>query len=498
MKRFLLVIVALLVASAASFAAVKPHALFTDNVVLQQGVPVNVWGAANDGEKVTVTFAGQQRTTTARNGQWTVTLRPLKVCAEPQTMTIAGENTIELKNILVGEVWACSGQSNMQFGMTSTTDSARHIAAASDPQLRLFTVPRVTSDTPQRDVNAAWEVCTPQTVPAFSAVAYFFGRDLRKARNVPVGLIHTSWGGTPAESWTSKEVLEANPMLKKLITDWDQKIAAYDPVKTAERNKIAAGKYKEAVAKAKAAGKPIPRAPRPEGNPAQDPHRPTVLYNAMIHPLLPFAIKGAIWYQGESNNSRAKEYQTLFPAMIKCWRTAWKLGEFPFLFVQIAPHVNMSPEIREAQFLTTQRVPNTAMAVITDYGEPTDIHPKQKEPVGGRLALAARALAYGEKIEYSGPVYHGLRVRGNQATLTFTHLGGGLVAKGGVLKGFTIAGADKKFVPATATIEGDKIIVTSDKVAKPVAVRYGWENIPDVNFYNKAGLPATPFRTDMD
>jgi len=184
--------------------------------------------------------------------------------------------------------------------------------------------------------------------------------------------------------------------------------------------------------------------------------------------------------------------------MIKCWRTAWKLGEFPFLFVQIAPHVNMSPEIREAQFLTTQRVPNTAMAVITDYGEPTDIHPKQKEPVGGRLALAARALAYGEKIEYSGPVYHGLRVRGNQATLTFTHLGGGLVAKGGVLKGFTIAGADKKFVPATATIEGDKIIVTSDKVAKPVAVRYGWENIPDVNFYNKAGLPATPFRTDMD
>jgi len=498
MKRFLLVIAALLVAGAVSYAAVKPHALFTDNAVLQQGVPINVWGTANDGEKVTVTFAGQKLTTTARNGQWKVALRSLKASAEPQTMTITGENTIELKNILVGEVWVCSGQSNMAFGMNNTTDSAQHIAKATDGELRLFTVPRVTADTPQRDVNASWETCTPQTVTAFSAVAYFFGRDLRKARNVPVGLIHTSWGGTPAESWTTKETLEANPMLKKLIADWDEKIAKYDPVKTAERNKAAFAKYKEAVAKAKAAGKPAPRGPRPEEDPAKNPHRPTVLYNAMIHPLLPCAIKGAIWYQGESNNSRANEYQTLFPTMIKCWRNAWKQDEFPFLFVQIAPHNGMCPEIREAQLLTSQRVPNTAMAVTTDYGNAADIHPKQKEPVGARLALAARAIAYDEKIEYSGPVYRAMRVRGNQATLTFTHLGGGLVAKDGDLKGFTVAGADKNFVPATAKIEGDKIIVTSDKVAKPVAVRYGWENVPDVNLYNQAGLPASPFRTDVE
>jgi sialate O-acetylesterase len=498
MKRFLLVLVALLVAGALSHAAVKPHALFTDNAVLQQGVPVNVWGAANDGEKVTVTFAGQKLTATAKNGQWKVTLRAMKANAEPQTMTIAGENTVELKNILVGDVWVCSGQSNMQWSLSQSTDADKHTAAAGDPQLRLFYVPRVLADTPQSNVNTNWMACTPQTVPGFSAVAYFFGRDLRKARHIPIGLIHTSWGGTPAEAWTSKEALKANPMLKMLIENWDKKIAAYDPVKAAERNKAAAEKHKAAVAKAKAAGKPAPRAPRGEGDPAKDPHRPTVLYNAMIHPLLPFAIKGAIWYQGESNNSRAKEYQTLFPAMIKCWRDLWNVGEFPFLFVQIAPHNNMSPEIREAQFLTAQRCPNTAMAVITDHGTPADIHPKQKEPVGARLALAARALAYEEKIEFSGPVYKSLRVSGNKATLSFTHLGGGLVAKDGDLKGFTIAGADKSFVPATAVIEGDKVVVTSDKVEKPVAVRYGWTNVPDVNLYNKAGLPASPFRTDVE
>jgi sialate O-acetylesterase len=498
MKRFLLVIVALLVGGAGSFAAVKPHALFTSYAVLQQGVPINVWGTASDGEKVTVLFAGQKHTTTAKKGQWEVTLRPLKACSVPRMMIIKGENVVELHDILVGEVWVASGQSNMQFGMNSATDSARHIAAANDPQLRLFTVPRVTSDKPQCDVNASWEVCTPQTVPGFSAVAYFFGRDLRKALKVPVGMIHTSWGGTPAESWTSKEVLEANPMLKKLITDWDAKIATFNPVATAARNKAAADKYKEAVAKAKAAHKPLPPAPRPEVDPAQSPHRPASLYNAMIHPLLQYAIKGAIWYQGESNSGRAKEYRTLFPTMIECWRDDWKLGEFPFFFVQITPHNNMTPEIREAQLLTTERVPNTAMAVTTDYGNATDIHPKDKEPVGARLAYAARALTYGEKIEYSGPVCRALRVSGNKVVLHFSHLCGGLVAKDGALKGFTVAGADKKFVPATAVIEGETVVVTSDKVAKPVAVRYGWENVPDVNLYNQAGLPATPFRTDVD
>jgi sialate O-acetylesterase len=498
MKRFLLVIVALLVANALSHAAVKPNSLFTDGAVLQHGIPVNVWGTANDGEKITVTFAGQKVSTVANGGQWKVTLKPLKVCAEPRTLTITGENTVEVKNILVGEVWVCSGQSNMQWTLSQSAEAGAAVPSANDALLRLFYVPRVTADTPQADVRTNWSACTPQTVPGFSAVAYFFGRDLRKALNVPVGLIHTSWGGTPAESWTAKEALEANPALKQLITDWDKKIAAYDPAKAAERNKAAAARHKEAVAKAKAAGKPAPRAPRAESDPAKDAHRPTVLYNAMIAPLLPYGIKGAIWYQGESNSGRAKEYQTLFPAMIKCWRDNWREGEFPFFFVQIAPHNNMVPEIREAQFFTWQKTPNTGMAVITDYGNASDIHPKQKEPVGARLALVARAVAYSEKIEYSGPTYKSVKFDGNKATLTFSHVGGGLVAKDGALKGFTIAGADKKFVAATAEINGDTIIVNSAEVAAPVAVRYGWANVPDVNLYNKAGLPATPFRTDPE
>jgi sialate O-acetylesterase len=386
----------------------------------------------------------------------------------------------------------------MQMPLSGCADAATHIAAAADPQLRLFTVPRVTSDKPLTEVDSRWVVCTPETAASFSAVAYYFGRDLCKARNVPVGMIHSSWGGTPAESWTSKETLEANPMLKKLITDWDKKIAAYDPVKAAERNKAAAEKHKAAVIKAKAEGKPIPRAPRPEIDPATDSHRPTVLYNAMINPLLPFPIKGAIWYQGESNNDRAKEYQTLFPTMIKNWRTAWNNPKMPFLFVQIAPFNTMTPEIREAQLISWQKTPHTAMAVITDYGEATDIHPKQKEPVGARLALAARALVYGERIEYSGPVYKCMNLQGNKVILTFTHVGGGLVAKDGPLKGFTMAGADKNFVPADAQIDGNTVVVSSSAVAKPVAVRYGWSNVPDINLFNKNGLPATPFRTDVE
>ncbi|MCX7887652.1 MAG: sialate O-acetylesterase [Verrucomicrobiae bacterium] len=498
MKRIFLAFLVWIAATVAALAVVRPHALFTDNAVLQQGERITVWGTAGNFEDVTVIFGDQKRVTTARDRQRRVTLSPMRASAVPRTMIIKGENTVEIKNVVVGEVWVASGQSNMQWPLTQTANGTQHIAAASDPHLRLFTVPRVTADTPQRDVEGSWQVCTPETVANFSAVAYFFGRDLRRARNVPVGLIHSSWGGTPAEAWTAKEVLEAYPMFKRQIEEWELKIAKHDPAKMEERNRQALLRHKEAVARAKAEGRPVPPAPRLETDPAKSPHRPSVLYNAMIHPLLPFAIRGVIWYQGESNNARAREYRTLFPAMIRCWRERWKLGQFPFLFVQIAPHQNMTPELREAQFLTAQRVPNTAMVVITDYGDPTDIHPRQKEPVGARLALAARALAYGEPVEYSGPVYRGFRVRGNEIVLSFGHVGGGLEARGGSLRGFTIAGADKNFVPATARIEGNRVVVSNPAVVRPVAVRYGWENVPDVNLYNKAGLPASPFRTDVD
>ncbi|MCX6996894.1 MAG: sialate O-acetylesterase [Kiritimatiellaeota bacterium] len=433
-------------------AEVKPHALFSVGAVLQRGCVMPVWGRAGDGEKVTVKFAGQTVSTVASNGQWMVRLRPMRANAVPQTMTITDSNNVEIKDLLVGDVWVCSGQSNMQFEMHWLTDARDHIARANDPLLRLLGVPQGGATQPQRDMTGRWSECTSQSVEWFSAVAYFFGRDVRQSQKVPVGLINSRVGGTAAENWLSWRALAANPKL--------QQIAGKQPV---------------------------------EGG-------PSFLYNAMIAPLQPFAIRGVIWYQGESNAydaPRATAYRELFPTLIKCWRDEWGLPELPFLFVQIAPHNDMVPEIRESQLLTWQQTPKTAMAVITDCGHATDIHPKPKEPVGARLALAARAVAYGERLEYSGPVFSKMNVRGDQAILSFTHVGGGLVAKDGVLKGFTIAGSDNKFVPAEAVIAGKTVIVSSKQVTQPVAVRHGWANVPDVNLFNKDGLPATPFRTDF-
>ncbi len=328
-------------------------------------------------------------------------------------------------------------------------------AASKNPNIRLFTVKKTAADKPQTDVprdkyNGKWLECGPDTVGPFSAVAYHFAKDLQKALGVPVGIIHTSWGGTAAEQWTRMEILDANPRHK--------------------------GKH-----------------------PGQ-----AKLYNGMIAPLIPYAIKGVIWYQGESNAGRAELYNELMTLLIKNWRDDWKQGDFPFLFVQLAPFMPITKEptdtgwarLREAQRQTSLTVPKTAMAVITDVGNEKDIHPKPKEPVGARLALAARAIAYGEKIEYSGPVFDKMTVEGSKAVLSFTHLGDGLVAKGGPLTGFTIAGEDKVFHNAQAEIREDKIIVWCDKVEKPAAVRFGWANYPVVNLWNKAGLPASPFRTD--
>jgi sialate O-acetylesterase len=353
----------------------------------------------------------------------------------------------------------------MEMHLNSCADPDKHKAASKNPKIRLFTVPRKIAEQPLPDTSGKWVECGPDTVGNFSGVAYFFGRDLQKALDVPIGLIHTSWGGTIAEAWTPKEALEANPDLKKLVPA-DIKIDDKKP----------------------------------------NPNQGTVLYNGMIAPLLPYAIKGAIWYQGESNAGRAAEYETLFPTMIQSWRKDWKQGDFPFFFVQLAPYdrgAKLPTEptdtawarLREAQRLTL-KTPKTGMAVITDVGDKEDIHPKQKEPVGARLALAARAIAYGEKIEYSGPTYDRVNFADGKAILSFQHLGGGLEAKGGELTGFTIAGDDKVFYNADALIQGDTIVVSSPKVAKPAAVRFGWANYPVVNLWNKAGLPASPFRTD--
>jgi sialate O-acetylesterase len=474
---------------------VEPNSLFSEGAVLQQGVAVPVWGAGKDGEQITVKIQDQTVSTMVRDGRWLVRLKPMKA-GGPFTMTFTGDNTITLTNVLVGEVWLCSGQSNMAFHLGAAVNAAEAIAAAGDSQLRLFTVKYGATDTPKTDASGNWKASSPETARSFSAVAWFFGRDLRRALKVPVGLIHSSVGGTPAEAWTDRATLEGDPELKEILEQYAEQVKKYDPEAAAAQHQRALEKHKEAVEKAKAAGEKTPPAPRAPADPRQASVRPCGLYNAMIAPLEPYAIAGAIWYQGESNAGRAKQYQKLFPAMIQDWRRAWGQGDFPFLFVQIAPHQGMKPEIREAQLLSWQKVPRTAMAVITDVGDEKDIHPTKKEPVGARLALAARAIAYGENIEYSGPVYASLKIEGDHAVLSFTHIGTGLVAKDGELKGFTIAGADGQFAAAKATIDGDKVVVSSSSVAAPVAVRYGWANTPDVNLFNKEGLPAAPFRTD--
>jgi sialate O-acetylesterase len=451
-------VLAALVLAAPARAEVKPHGLFTDNMVLQRDTECPVWGTAEAGEDVSVSLGktGEDkgigvRTKADADGKWKVSL-PGQKAGGPYTLIIGGkEKKVTLKNVYFGEVWVCSGQSNMEQSLATTADARKVIENSKNPMIRLYTVRHRNEKMPVGDVRGTgWQECDPKSVGHFSAVAYYFGRDLQKKLNVPIGLIHSSVGGTPAEAWTPRPAMEADPQLKGLAA------------------------------------------------------RGSSLYNGMIAPLQPFAIKGVIWYQGESNAGAAYQYRTLFPTMIRAWREAWKEGNFPFLFVQLAPWMAIVDkpqesawaELREAQLLTSQKVPNTAMAVITDAGDPRDIHPKRKEPVGARLALAARALAYGEKIVYSGPLYDKIKVEGNKAVLSFKDVGKGLEAKGGELTGFTIAGEDRKFHNARAKIENNTVVVWSDDVAKPVAVRYGWANCPVVNLWNKDGLPASPFRTD--
>jgi sialate O-acetylesterase len=464
-------------------------------------VKAPIWGTADEGEKVTLKFQDQEVSTAAKNGKWEVRLDNLKP-GGPFELTITGSNTIQIKNVLVGEVWVCSGQSNMEWPVSFSADPKKAIEESANPMIRLFTVPKSPASAPVTSVNGNWVECGPNTVGSFSAVAYFFGRDLQKALNVPVGLIHTSWGGTPAESWTSREALEAEPSLKYMAENQKRALAEYP--KALERHIQDLTKYKDEVVRAAEEGREPPPAPAQPANPAKNAWGASTLYNGMIANLIPYGIRGAIWYQGESNAGRAYEYRTLLPTMIKNWRHDWGQGDFPFLIVQLAPFLKIEEEpkdsewaeLREAQLLTTLNLPNTAQAVITDVGEETDIHPRKKEPVGARLALAARALGNGEKIEFAGPVYSEMKIEGDKIVLSFKHLGGGLVAKGEQLTGFTIAGSDRKFVKAEAEIQGDNIVVRSPQVAQPVAVRFGWANYPVVNLWNKAGLPASPFRTD--
>lgn len=625
------------------------HPLFTDNMVLQRGIAAPIWGWTEPGRRVTVGLAGRRATTVAgSDGKWMARLGPF-VAGGPHTLTVSGPRTLTVNNVLIGDVWICSGQSNMQWSVSSSNNAQQEIANAKYPGIRLFTVPNVTSAEPKELVNSQWQVCSPETIGGFSAVAYYFGRQLHQELKVPIGLINSSWGGTIAEAWVSGEALETMPDFRPAVAqvrqsvadqqkgeaDYEQKLnewwARNDPgsangngwadpaadtalwntmpvpqqweqaglpnfdgvvwfrrdvelpeswagkdlllhlgpiddrdttwfngtrvgaqnqynsarhyripgnLVKAGRNVIAvrvldtgggggfSGKPEDISLEiapggaASGAASALPLAgpwlyrvstPLAQTTPVplqanNNPNVPTVLYNAMIAPLVPFGIRGATWYQGESNVGRAVQYRTLLPTLIQDWRSRFGVGRFPFLIVQLANYLATRPEpgesawaeLREAQYLTTRNDPKAGLAVAIDIGEAGDIHPRNKQDVGRRLALAALGIGYGRRIEYSGPVYRGMKREGNALRLYFDHTGGGLMAPGARLQGFSIAGEDKKWVWADARIEGRTVVVSAPDVPNPTAVRYGWADNPIANFYNKAGLPASPFRTDIN
>ena len=634
-------------------AEVRLPAIIGDNMVLQRAMKVRIWGDAKPGEHVTVTFDRKSASAVAdAQGRWQVWIGPLNT-GTPSELIVKGDNILTIKNVLVGEVWLCSGQSNMEWPLINTMGGAETVAQANHPEIRLFRVEHQTSATPLADVQGHWVVTTPEEAANFSAVGYFFGRELYQHLKVPIGLINSSWGGTPAEAWTTHDALVSSPELKPILDRYQSSLNALPETKEAYARALAqweeknlyldAGNKGEALGYADPAastadwskmdlpkqletagllidgavwfrkevelpeswfGKDLvlkltpiddhdvtyfngtkigatgretpnsymvprkyvvpgslvkagrnviavrvfdsageggfsrggamsigpngdgdsqaislrgvwdykvelalePKRPdwgtRPEAVGVSNQNNPSVLYNAMIAPLVPFAIRGVIWYQGESNAGRAYQYRTLFPLMIRSWRSAWG-REFPFYFVQLAnwhaskaePDESDWAELREAQTMTL-REPQTGMAVTIDIGDENDIHPRNKLDVGRRLAAWALAETYGEKVIPSGPLLDRFTIDGDKVRIRFKHGTGLKTSDGGPVKGFAIAGEDRRFVWADARIEGDTVIVSSPKVVKPVAVRYGWADNPIANLYNKAGLPASPFRTD--
>ena len=456
--------------TANSWADVRLPRLVGDHMVLQRDAKLTVWGWAAPGEKIQIRVRSQHVTTRAdARGQWSVSMGPF-TAGGPYDMTVSGKNTVVLHDVLVGDVWLASGQSNMEFPLEgsggwkiSVYDAEREVSAANYPRVRLFKVHQKVAPEPANDVDAdGWAAVTPETVGNFSAVGYLFGREIHQRFLVPVGMIEADWGGTAAEAWVSEAGLKAFPEFREPIA---------------------------AVTRA-----------------SDDPHRPTVLFNGMIDPLTRFRIKGVIWYQGEANaiDNRSAQYRRLFPALIEDWRSHWGY-EVPFLFVQLAGygHNEVEPaeyswaDLREAQSMTLS-LPATGMATAIDVGDENEIHPKDKQDVAHRLVLVAAHVVYGDNIVYSGPTYQSMRIEGNRIRITFSNIGSGVLIKDkyGYGRGFEIAAGDGKFRWAQAKTDGHDIVVFNDAVSQPVAVRYDWSNTPDGNVYNKEGLPAFPFRTD--
>ena len=522
-------------------ADVKVPAVFAEHMVLQRDVPVPVWGWAQPGEQIMVEFAGQTKiTTTTPLGTWSLKLDPMSASSEGRMMAVRGNNAVTFDDVLVGEVWLASGQSNMGVPVSGAHNAATELPKAEDSQLRFFTVTKNTAAEAQTDLRGKWDLSTPETAKAFSAVAYFYARELRAKLKCPVGILHSSWGGTPAQAWVSLSALRKQASLAAHLKTWDAALAKYHEVQAHPEIMTAyqadlkqwqtdvapafTAAMKEYLASKSAGPKPVPSRPEPSNpdpmgipSPSARPSTPSVIFNAMIAPLAPYAIRGAIWYQGEANGGAGLEYRTLLPCLIADWRAQWNQGDFTFLFVQLPGWDHDTkpveqhdwPWLREAQLFTLKNVPRTGMAVTIDIGDPRNVHPTDKIDVGQRLALAARKVAYGEAIVFSGPLYRESAIESAAIRVKFNEIGGGLGigqapwrAEGvepfpaDKLTGFTIAGEDHQWVEATAVVDGDSVVVTSPKVIKPLAVRYGWANAPRCNLYNKEGLPASPFRTD--
>ena len=498
LKKLLLILI-VLGGNLYATAQVKLPALVGDNMVLQQNAKVNLWGWAAPNEKIKIQLGWQTAPvaiTANSDGTWKTAVNTPQGSEKKYNITIEATNKINLQNILIGEVWICSGQSNMYFPVgkeektwkTGVVNYEEEIKNATYPNIRIFTVLTKASQKPLDDVTGSWEECSPNSVKTFSAVAYFFGRDLYQKLNIPIGLISTSWGGTKAEAWTSQNVLEENPDFLSIL----ENDAKNEKLHQEKLENYYSNLKKERIANNNDLSKSELKKPKKEENKTS-----YVLYNAMLHPLINYTMRGVIWYQGESNAEQAYLYRSLFPAMVKNWRSDWNQGDFPFYYVQITPHKSQNPDIREAQLFSLKNIPNSGMVVTTDVGNATNIHPIDKQTVGHRLALIARAKTYNEnKLVYSGPIYNQMKIKKDRVQLFFDHANSGLVQKGDNLKEFEIAGEDKIFYPATAKIDGKTVVVSAAKVKNPVAVRFAWKAIPEPNLFNKENLPASPFRTD--
>lgn len=482
---------ALVLSAASALADITLAPLFRDGAVLQRDQPLVVWGRAAAAEKVEVKFRGQAVSViTGADGRWRVTLKAEKASSVPSELVATGANTVVVKDVLVGDVWLCSGQSNMAMLVRNSNDADREMAAAKFPQIRQFKVPTAVAARRAEDVAGTWVSCTPASAGNFSAAAYYFARDLHRRLGVPIGIVNSSWGGTQIEGWISEETMKELPFAQDISDRWTKRLADY-PAEVAKFEKA------QATGKGNKKGKARP----PEGPNSR--WMPGGIYNAMIAPLVPYSFRGVLWYQGEANAARHQEYGALFNAMIKQWRADF-CQALPFYFVQLANFESGQGNRgdvwafqREAQ-ARALTLPNTGMVVTIDIGDPKDIHPKNKQEAGRRLALQVRRQVFGERIDAEGPVFAGAKPEGGAMRVTFARAATIKLepAKGDGRVAFEVAGADRVFVPAEAKLDGRTLLVSAESVPAPVAVRYAWRNSPDARLFGTSGLPAAPFRSD--